>query len=195
MVPTPDPSNGYEAVAETFARARTPTIGPRVVREWAKRLPPGASILDLGCGPGIPISQTLIDLGFAVYGIDASATLVARFRRSFPNIPVEHNSIEQSDFLGRMFDAVIAWGLMFILPVESQAVLIAKAARVLVPGGNFLFTAPQRPCTWEDGLTGILSTSLGQESYERELSSQGMAAIGNDQDEGENFYYFARKVA
>src|SRR6516225_6493097 len=55
----PDRSNGYEAVAEEFARARTPTIGPRVVREWAQGLPPGASILNIGCGHGIPISNHL----------------------------------------------------------------------------------------------------------------------------------------
>ena len=189
-----DPSNGYEAIAETFAPARTPTIGPRVVREWARRLPPGAPVLDLGCGSGIPISQTLIDLGFAVHGVDASPTLVARFRRSFPNVPVEHNSIEQSDFFGRPFDAVVAWGLMFILPVESQPVLIAKAARALVPDGHFLFTAPKQPCTWEDGLTGVVSTSLGQEFYERELAANGLAVVGHDQDEGENYYYFARKI-
>jgi len=192
---TPDSSNGYEAIADTFVRARTPTAGPRVVREWAERLSPGASILDLGCGFGIPISQTLIDTGFAVHGVDASATLVSGFRERFPNVPVEHNSIEQSHFFGRTFDAVVAWGLMFILPVESQPVLIAKAARALVPGGHFLFTAPKQPCTWEDGLTGLPSTSLGQEFYERELSSHGLAVIGHDEDEGENYYYFARKIA
>src|SRR4030095_2778727 len=34
-----DKSNGYEAIAEHFSRARTVSIGPRVVRAWAKALP------------------------------------------------------------------------------------------------------------------------------------------------------------
>src|ERR671924_677858 len=114
-----DKSNGYEAIAKDFIRARTPTIGPRIVRQWAKGLPAVASILDVGCGYGIPISQTLLQDGFTVYGVDASPTLVSKFRKQFPNTPVECSSVEDSLFFSRTFDAVIAWGLIFILPVES----------------------------------------------------------------------------
>ena len=42
-----DKSNGYEDIAEAFTRVRTVSIGPSVVRKWAKGLRPGASVLDL----------------------------------------------------------------------------------------------------------------------------------------------------
>ena len=189
-----DQSNGYESIAEHFMRARNASIGPQIVRKWARRLRPGVSILDVGCGYGIPISQTLLQDGFELYGIDASPTLVSCFRKQFPNTTVECNCVEDSLFFSRTFDAVIAWGLMFILPVESQRILIEKAARALNSGGHFAFTATKEPGTWTDNLTERESISLGAEEYERELIKHGFTLLDNDEDEGDNYYYFAIKV-
>lgn len=188
-----DKSNGYEAVAEAFVRARTPSIGPKVVRTWAKRLDPGASILDIGCGYGVPISETLLQEGFHVCGVDASESLVAEFRESFPGVVVECNTVEDSHFFDRTFDAVVAWGLFFILAPDTQRILIAKVAGALNPGGHFLFTSPEQVCSWEDGMTGLTSISLGHEAYKGELSANGLTLVANDVDDGENYYYFARK--
>lgn len=188
-----DRSNGYEAIAEVYSRTRAASIGPGVVRNWAKRLCPGASILDLGCGNGIPVTEALIQEGFTVYGVDASATLVALCRARFPDVVVECNAVEDSTFFGRTFDAAIAWGLLFLLPVETQRAVTGKVARVLNQGGHFLFTAPRQVCSWKDAMTGLLSTSLGQTEYGRELAEHGLVLAGNDEDEGGNYYYFATK--
>jgi 2-polyprenyl-3-methyl-5-hydroxy-6-metoxy-1,4-benzoquinol methylase len=83
-----DLSNGYEALAALYIRERR-NLGAAVVRKWARDFPPGASVLDLGCGHGVPISQALIRAGFAVYAIDASPTLFAAFHKRFPHTPVE----------------------------------------------------------------------------------------------------------
>ncbi|HEV2425194.1 MAG TPA: class I SAM-dependent methyltransferase [Terriglobia bacterium] len=194
MSTVPDRSNGYEAIAEDFTRARTPTIGPRVVRKWAKGLPRGAAILDIGCGFGIPISQALLEDGFAVCGVDASPTLVARFRERFPDVHVECCPVEDSLFFSRTFDAVVAWGLMFLLPRDVQRSLIGKVARTLKPQGQFLFTSPKEVCTWTDGMTGLPSVSIGHDAYRQELTSHGLKLVGNDQDEGENYYYITVKL-
>jgi 2-polyprenyl-3-methyl-5-hydroxy-6-metoxy-1,4-benzoquinol methylase len=188
-----DKSNGYEALAEAFTQARTLSIGPSVVRQWATRLQPGASILDIGCGYGVPISETLLQEGFAVYGVDASETLVAKFRERFPGAAVECNSVEESSFFNRTFDAVLAWGLMFLLPASTQRNLIGKAARTLNRHGHFLFTSPKEACSWMDGMTGLPSISLGHEVYEQELAAHGLVLVGNDEDKGENYYYFATR--
>lgn len=190
----PDKSNGYECVAESFIQSRTLSIGPEIVRKWLRRLHPGTAILDLGCGFGSPISEALLDEGFAVYGVDASETLVAKFRERFPGTQVECNSVEESAFFSRTFDAVLAWGLMFILPPDTQRMLIGKVARVLNPNGQFLFTSPSQACSWTDTKTGLTSTSLGHAVYVQELAAHGLQLDQNDQDEGHNYYYFASKL-
>jgi SAM-dependent methyltransferase len=188
-----DKSNGYEQIAETFMRARNPRIGPATTRQWSKNLPHGTAILDLGCGYGVPISQALIDEGFAVCGVDASPTLIASFRERFPDAPAECAAAEESDFFRRTFDAIVAWGLMFLLPPETQTTVIKKAARALNSGGRFLFTSLAKPLTWSDSLTGRASISLGRERYEEILRAEGLRLEGEDVDEGENHYYFVLK--
>ncbi len=155
-----DKSNGYEGIAEAFTRARTQSIGPRIVRQWAKRLQPGAAILDIGCGYGAPISEALLQEGCAVYGVDASETLIAKFRSRFPEVTLECSSVEESSFFNRIFDAAVAWGLMFLLPSDVQRMLIGKVARSLNGNGQFLFTSPCEVCSWIDGMTGWPSVSL-----------------------------------
>ena len=95
---------------------------------------------------------------------------------------------------GRTFDATLAWGLFFILPADAQRSLIGKVARVLNSGGQFLFTSPREVCSWMDSMTGLPSISLGHEAYQQELVANGMALVGNDKDEGANYYYFATKL-
>ena len=188
-----DGSNGYDSIAEAFIRARRHYIGPTVVRRWANGLRAGTSILDLGCGSGVPISEALLQDGFTIYGVDASATLIAKFRERFPGVPLECSPAEESLFFSRRFDAAVAWGLMFLLPVDTQRSLIGKVARALHPRGRFLFTAPREAGTWPDGMTGLPSYSLGHEAYEQELLAHGLRLVGNDVDEGDNHYYFTAK--
>lgn len=186
-----DHSNGYEAVSGDFMSIRSrSSTGVATVHEWAKSLPPGGSVLDVGCGHGIPISKALIDEGFTVYGIDASPSMIGALRSRFPNTPVECSAIEDSRLFGRRFDGVIAWGLMFLLAPDVQATLIQKVALALKPGGKFLFTAPHQVCEWLDNLTGQKSVALGSDTYRKIVESEGLALVGEAEDEGQNHYYF-----
>jgi cyclopropane fatty-acyl-phospholipid synthase-like methyltransferase len=167
------------------------------VADWSRTLPGGATILDLGCGTGVPISQALIARGFKVYGVDASPTIVAAFRANFPSVPVECAAVEDSDFFARTFDAVVAWGLVFLLDPEAQRRLIKKVAGVLESGGRLLFTAPietdERGC-FPDVMTGRPQFSLGYEEYRKALEAEGMFLVGTHRDEGKNHYYLAQKA-
>jgi len=196
---TADPSNGYEGVASLFIahRGTRPAsgdaIGAATVRAWAETLPAGATVLDLGCGPGEPSTRILREAGLITYAVDASPTMVAAFRARFPDVPVECNTVEASGFFGRSFDGVIAWGLLFLLEPAAQAHVIGKVARALEPQGRFLFTAQTQPIEWLDAMTGRRSQSLGAETYERLLHDAGLTWVGEAQDEGENHYYFVER--
>jgi 2-polyprenyl-3-methyl-5-hydroxy-6-metoxy-1,4-benzoquinol methylase len=192
----PDKSNGYERIAPIFISGRGQNhvgVGARVVAEWSQVLPVGATVLDLGCGPGVPISATLIERGFNVYGVDSSASMVAAFQTRFPTTPVQCAAVEDSDFFGRSFTGVVAWGLFFLLEAETQRQLIAKVAAFLPSGGRLLFTAPSEACCWFDAMTGQTSISLGLDEYRNAIEARGMSLVGTQRDEGENNYYFAQK--
>jgi SAM-dependent methyltransferase len=190
----PGQSNGYEENASAFMTERR-AIGASLVAEWSRILPGGGAILDLGCGTGVPVSRALIERGFQVHGVDASSTMVREFRRSFPNVPVECAAVENSDFFNRTFDAVIAWGLVFLLSADAQRTLIRKIGTVLAKDGRLLFTAPSLSCSWSDAITGRTSISLGYRVYRHALEAAGMSLVGACRDEGGNHYYHAQKRA
>ncbi len=196
---TDDGSNGYEAVAHIYiagrgTRARVgDSIGASVVKAWAASFPPGATVLDLGCGPGEPGTRILREAGLTTYAVDASPTMVAAFRERFPGVSIERNTVEASEFFNRTFDGVLAWGLLFLLEPAAQALVIEKVARALEPQGRFLFTAPRQPLEWLDVMTDRRSYSLGEQTYERLLGDAGLAWVASAQDEGENHYYIVEK--
>jgi 2-polyprenyl-3-methyl-5-hydroxy-6-metoxy-1,4-benzoquinol methylase len=187
-------SSGYDAMADRFMAGRTRSrVGVDTIHVWARQLERGAAVLDLGCGHGVPITQTLIERGHAVYGVDASPTMAEAFWTRFPQAQIVCEAVQESSFFERTFDAAVAWGLIFLLPAEEQSLLIARVASVLNPGGRFLFTSPRQSCMWDDLLTGRRSLSLGADVYDEILSSVGLSLVGTYRDEGENHYYDALK--
>lgn len=186
----PDRSNGWNAIAQRFMAERS-SAGAATVRAWCRVLPEGASVLDLGCGSGVPISEALLGEGCDVFGVDASPILVAAFRRRFPQVQVACEPAEESRFFDRAYDGVVAVGLLFLLAPDVQRSLIHRVSAALKPGGRFLFTAPLQSATWKDTLTGRESVSLGDEAYRRAFDESGMEVGGGYVDEGGNHYYDA----
>jgi SAM-dependent methyltransferase len=188
-----DRSSGYETVAQAFldhrGRVRSTGIGEREVRNWAKKLPPGSSVIDLGCGPGFPLTALLVEEGLDVFGLDGSPTFVAAFQRNLPGIPVLCEAVQESAIFNRTFDAALAWGLIFLLEVEDQRRLVQRFREILVPGGRLLFTSPARRGTWTDVMTGLESVSLGAEQYRALLREAGLAVSEEYEDEGGNHYF------
>lgn len=192
-----DKSNGYEDNAVTFIRCRSKGIngvGATSVRQWARALPLNATVLDIGCGGGDPISKALADEGLTVYGIDASPSMVQIFKQNFPDSPVACEAVEDSPFFNRQFDAIIAWGLMFLLPEKIQEIVIPKMANALYARGKLLFTAPSQKMKWKDAITEIESVSLGAERYKALIAVSGLSLIEEFDDEGENHYYHAVRL-
>jgi len=197
---TADLSNGYEGIDEVFIarRGKRPTVGDAIgaatIRTWAEALPAGATVLDLGCGPGEPSTRVLREAGLSTFSVDASPKMVAAFRERFPDAPVECNTAEASGFFDREFDGALAWGLLFLLEPAAQARVIEKVARALKPRGRFLFTAQKESIEWLDAMTGRQSRSLGAATYERLLREAGLIWVGEALDEGDNHYYFVEKA-
>ena len=120
-------------------------------------------------------------------------SLVVTFRHNLPGIPIACESVADSPFFDRMFDGVVAWGLMFLLHPGEQRRLIHRIGHVLVPGGRLLFTSPPEPAVWNDTMTGLESRSLGGAEYRKELAAVGLEVMAEYEDGGQNHYFDAVK--
>jgi SAM-dependent methyltransferase len=188
-----DLSNGYDDDSEGFIASRSPTIGVSIVRSWARSLPDGTRVLEVGCGDGHPITRTLINEGLSIYAVDASPKMVSAFRKNFPDTPVVCAAAEHLRNLDHKFGAAIAWGLMFLLTPETQRTVIHNIGDALNRGGRFLFTSPKEAVTWTDIRTGRKSVSLGAPQYQSLLSSANLSLVAEYDDEGSNHYFEAEK--
>lgn len=187
--------NSYEEFARQFIAARSRTIGLALLQQWMVRLPAAAVVLDVGCGFGVPVTTALVQQGFRVQAIDGSPTLVAAFRKNLPAVQVECLPVQQANWARQSFDGIVMVGLLFLLPAQEQATLLAKLAVALRPGGKLLFSAPAQACTWQDGLTGQACLSLGKHHYGSLLQQGGLQLESCEVDDGENHYYLATKPA
>lgn len=97
------------------------------------------SVLDVGCGSGGRIIRKLIQENFTVYGIDASAEMIAIAQSEHKDINLTNcNIIDwESD---QQFDLVIAWDSIFHLPMAMQKPVIAKLCRMLKNSGILIYT-------------------------------------------------------
>ena len=103
-------------------------------------LPPGASILDVGCGSGWPIGAALLDRGFRVVGRDSSPALIAHARQTLPAGVWEIADMRDPPPDG-VFDGVLAWHSLFHLTPEDQRCVLPALARQVAAGGRLMFTS------------------------------------------------------
>jgi cyclopropane fatty-acyl-phospholipid synthase-like methyltransferase len=108
--------------------------------DLASLVPPGAAVLDLGCGAGVPVTRWLAERGFAVTGVDVSARQLEFARKNIPTATFIKADMAELDFAPETFDAVVAFHSIIHVPRTEHPALIAKIHRWLKPGGVFLAT-------------------------------------------------------
>ncbi len=107
--------------------------------DWIVRyVRPGAEVLELGCGPANPTSEFLTRTFPVVDGLDIDDA--CRGNTHLRNAYVYNGGAWPMD--DDAYDAVVA---NYVLEhVESPAMLLREARRVLRPGGVFVFRTPNR---------------------------------------------------
>jgi SAM-dependent methyltransferase len=199
MKPADDPTvdyrklvrEGYDRCAPTFAAARAGEEQPGL-ELLLPRLAPGSRVLDLGCGPGVPVAARLAR-EHAVTGVDFSASQIALARASVPEATFLEADMLSVDFAPASFDAVVAFYSIFHLPRESHPELLARIHRWLAPGGYLLATVSHwREDAYTEDFFGITMywSNWARRDYERFAGELGFEllradALGHGYHDGE----------
>jgi len=109
------------------------------------KLSHASHFLDLGCGPGGPLTFLLRHVGCQGSGIDVSAKAVAAGRARAASLGLDGlMKLREADlnqpipFASGSFDVVMS--LDVILHLRDRLSVFREVARVLIPAGKFLFT-------------------------------------------------------
>ncbi len=144
---------------------------------FADALPPGGTVLDVGCGSGWPWGAALLARGFRVTGLDASPRLVAHATETLPSGEWIVGDMRTFD-LGRTFDGVLIWYSLFHLTPEDQRAALDRILTHAGPTAVLLMTAG----SGEAGVSvgewrgePLYHASLTHEAYETILEQKGFS--------------------
>ena len=140
------------ALLRAESRLRNPWSAEQLHARFAGRK---LRILDVGCGGGF-LSNYLATEGHTVTGLDfaADALRVARQHDATGRVAYIEGNGFRLPFPDGTFDAVCA--LDFLEHVEQPELAIREAARVLVPGGGFIFyTFNRNWLAWLVAIKGV----------------------------------------
>ncbi|WP_141619119.1 class I SAM-dependent methyltransferase [Myxococcus sp. AB036A] len=187
----------YDLIADWYASQRAGRMGVPEVTALAASLPADAWVLDVGCGTGLPLTRVLLEHGCHVMGVDSSRELLARFQVNFPHVPVSCAPIQSCELQERVFDAAIAWGVLFHLRHEEQEQAIANIARALKPGAAFLFTSGDVHGSIDGAPMNDVPFryhSYSVDGYRDLLRAHRLTLEATHTDAGGNVYYLSRKT-
>jgi ubiquinone/menaquinone biosynthesis C-methylase UbiE len=105
-----------------------------LLSELIERLPPGAKVLDAGCGAGVPITRTL-SRHFDVIGVDFSEKQLQMARQMTPQAHFICQDITTLNFPAASFDAICSYYAIIHIPREQHIGLLRDFYRMLKPSG------------------------------------------------------------
>jgi ubiquinone/menaquinone biosynthesis C-methylase UbiE len=146
---------GYDLLAPKFDHTPFRTPGPVLERVGAalSAAGPVGRGLDLCCGTGAGMAMLRPLCRERVVGIDFSRGMLSVGRERLAGAPGS-TALEwvRGDVLalpfGPVFDVVTCFGALGHVLERDQPRFVAEVARVLRPGGRFVFVTSSRPPTW-----------------------------------------------
>jgi ubiquinone/menaquinone biosynthesis C-methylase UbiE len=109
-------------------------------------LPPRASVLEVGCGPGL-LSVELAALGYRGMGVDVAPAMIERCKSQATKWDIRSweyalGDAEALDARENSFDVVVAAGVIEYLPTDDR--MLNEVSRVLKPHGLFILNVTNR---------------------------------------------------
>ena len=112
-------------------------VAARHSRFLTRQLPPGARVLDVGCGRGLAL-RALTQAGYEAHGFERSSDAVQGID---PRVQVRiADDLSAADYPENYFDAVIIWHVLE--HVRNPGEVLLEIARILKPGGRIIVAVP-----------------------------------------------------
>ncbi|MFB5191378.1 class I SAM-dependent methyltransferase [Alicyclobacillus fastidiosus] len=180
----------YDKIADFYEHGRSKTIGLNHVNQFLSFLPHHSnhlnppSVLDIGCGTGIPLTRHLVSYGARVTGLDISAKMLEKARQIIPEVTFIRSDIT-SCMINSNFDGVLAWDSLFHIPLEKQINTLKKVIRLLRPNGVALFTTGGQHGELVSEMFGqkFYYSSLSKRQYEATLAEENCQVLYNEIDD------------
>ncbi|WP_405163201.1 methyltransferase domain-containing protein [Nocardia sp. NBC_01499] len=171
----------FDVLGMEYERAYGHLPEQHAALDWLiARLPEGARVLDIGCGTGSPTAARLAAAGFAVTGIDVSATMVELAARQVPDGVFYQLDVREFAPGAASFDAVCAFFPLLQMPRHDLDATLARIGTWIAPGGCLvLATVPLDVENYDMIWMGqqVRATSYPTEVYLERLAAAGLTVV------------------
>jgi ubiquinone/menaquinone biosynthesis C-methylase UbiE len=148
-------ARGYDLLAPKFDHTpfRTPQVILDAVADQLRPRAPFGSALDICCGTGAAMAVLRPLCRERVVGIDVSRGMLEVGRRNLADAPgTAALEFVRGDALampfGSEFDVAVCFGALGHIQRRDEPRFVAEVARVLRPGGRFVFVTSYKPPAW-----------------------------------------------
>lgn len=111
----------------------------KYTKKLLEKLQPSPSILELGCGPGIPILKLLLDQGAQVVANGISTKQIEMAKTRCLEAKLVAGDMTALTFEPESFHGAISFYTLFHLPRSKLKAMLTKIHGWLKPGGVFVF--------------------------------------------------------
>ena len=193
---------GYDQISRNYRNDQG--LGPdaKYRRYWLRQvdryLAPKSSILELGCGMGVPVAK-FFSQKHAYWGIDISDVQIRRAKKLVPRGRFRRADMARLQFKAGCFDAVLSFYAIIHLPLGEQKPLFHRIHQWLKPGGVLLtilgwgrWTGKEKD--WHG--TSMFWSHADQETYHRWLEEAGFLIVRKGlikEGKGGHFQFLAVK--
>jgi cyclopropane fatty-acyl-phospholipid synthase-like methyltransferase len=139
---------GYNKIARVYSSDRGLFENEKEIQEFISYLPESGTILDIGCGGGVPVLRKLVDNGYTAKGIDFSQSMFGLAKKNVPEADLILGDVTKSDFESESFDGIISTYAFIHIFRTQHPLLYTKIYRWLKPGGIMLVSTASTE--WEE---------------------------------------------
>jgi SAM-dependent methyltransferase len=187
----------YRRHAKAWSRLRGTQL---MERKWLDRFLAlqisSPKILDIGCGPGVPIARYLIEKGCHVTGIDSSPEMIEMAQNHVPAATWQVADMRALSMDGK-FDGLLAWDSFFHLSQADQRLMFPIFRRHAATEAVLMFTSGPADGEAIGTFEGepLYHSSLDGAEYRQLLDQNGFAVVDHvieDPDCGQHTVWIAR---
>ncbi|WP_426485094.1 class I SAM-dependent DNA methyltransferase [Flavobacterium sp. 2] len=144
----------YNKIVDEWAKIRNNSAINKPIKDFLEKTQPNGTILDIGCGTGLPIAKYLSENNQSVIGIDFSENMIEIAKSQ----EIQNSQFFVCDFFdfksNENFNGIIAWDSLFHFPKEQQKAIYSKIYDLMLPGGYFLFSHGKKEDEHTDKMFG-----------------------------------------
>lgn len=131
---------GYNKIAKRYHKQRNVYNSTKLLKKFTKYIKRG-TILDLGCGAGIPIDEFLVKNSYDAIGIDFSSSMVKLAKKNVPKAKFVKMDITNLKFKENSFDGALSFYAIIHIPREKHVKIYKQLHKIVRNKGIILLNA------------------------------------------------------